>query len=208
MPLGACSSVSRRGKPHTRPAQHRHLHANLLSPTPTHEDLMRGCAPARRFLFRRQALFQGRGPGSRKPAHGHVLHNVNQPDDGEQRTDHPCLLVPVVNSIPQADAREAATRHPMLLQTSALRRPSSDSGAAARPPPGGGERIRTADPLLAKQVLSQLSYTPKTGCPMPDVRRLLLGICHPSSDICPPGWWAGEDLNLRPHAYQARALTN
>jgi hypothetical protein len=33
--------------------------------------------------------------------------------------------------------------------------------AAFRPPPSGGERIRTADPLLAKQVLSQLSYTPK-----------------------------------------------
>ncbi len=26
--------------------------------------------------------------------------------------------------------------------------------------PGGGERNRTADPLLAKQVLSRLSYTP------------------------------------------------
>jgi hypothetical protein len=26
---------------------------------------------------------------------------------------------------------------------------------------GGGERIRTDDPLLAKQVLSQLSYTPE-----------------------------------------------
>ena len=26
--------------------------------------------------------------------------------------------------------------------------------------PGGGERIRTDDPLLAKQVLYQLSYTP------------------------------------------------
>ena len=27
---------------------------------------------------------------------------------------------------------------------------------------GGGERDRTDDPLLAKQVLSQLSYTPRT----------------------------------------------
>ena len=27
---------------------------------------------------------------------------------------------------------------------------------------GGGERDRTDDPLLAKQVLSQLSYTPKS----------------------------------------------
>ena len=26
--------------------------------------------------------------------------------------------------------------------------------------PGGGDRVRTDDPLLAKQVLSQLSYTP------------------------------------------------
>ena len=26
--------------------------------------------------------------------------------------------------------------------------------------PGGDERVRTDDPLLAKQVLSQLSYTP------------------------------------------------
>ena len=28
---------------------------------------------------------------------------------------------------------------------------------------GGGDRTRTDDPLLAKQVLSQLSYTPGTG---------------------------------------------
>ena len=28
---------------------------------------------------------------------------------------------------------------------------------------GGAERARTADPLLAKQVLSQLSYSPKFG---------------------------------------------
>ena len=48
----------------------------------------------------------------------------------------------------------------------------------------GGERVRTDDPLLAKQVLSQLSYTPTIV------------------------WWAREDLNLRPHAYQACALTS
>jgi hypothetical protein len=52
--------------------------------------------------------------------------------------------------------------------------------------PGGGERDRTDDLLLAKQALSQLSYTPFQG----------------------RAWWAREDLNLRPHAYQARALTN
>jgi hypothetical protein len=58
-------------------------------------------------------------------------------------------------------------------------------------PPGwadrgnGGERVRTDDPLLAKQVLSQLSYTPAN----------------------PPGTSIGH-LNLRPHAYQACALTS
>ncbi len=50
---------------------------------------------------------------------------------------------------------------------------------------GGAGRDRTDDPLLAKQVLSQLSYGPY----------------HVS-------WWAWEDSNLRPHAYQACALTN
>jgi hypothetical protein len=50
--------------------------------------------------------------------------------------------------------------------------------------PGGGERDRTDDLLLAKQALSQLSYTP-------DVN-----------------WWVWLDLNQRPHAYQACALTN
>ena len=47
---------------------------------------------------------------------------------------------------------------------------------------GGGKENRTPDPLLAKQMLSQLSYTPNC-------------------------WWVWEDLNFRPHAYQACALT-
>ena len=53
---------------------------------------------------------------------------------------------------------------------------------------GGGERNRTDDLLLAKQALSRLSYTPP----------ILAG----------PIWWAWVDLNYRPHAYQACALTN
>ena len=50
--------------------------------------------------------------------------------------------------------------------------------------PGGAYRDRTDDLKLAKLALSQLSYGPDLG------------------------WWAREDLNLRPHAYQACALTN
>ena len=45
-------------------------------------------------------------------------------------------------------------------------RPVRSTGAklrtCARTEYGGAERDRTADPLLAKQVLSQLSYTPET----------------------------------------------
>ena len=51
---------------------------------------------------------------------------------------------------------------------------------------GGASRDRTDDPLRARQVLSQLSYGPPL---------FIL-------------WWAWIDLNYRPHAYQACALTN
>ena len=71
---------------------------------------------------------------------------------------------------------------------------------------GGAERDRTDDLLLAKQALSQLSYSPTlswiqvlgSGEPVP------LSV----SSLRSQSWWAREDLNFRPHAYQARALTN
>src|SRR4029077_14231576 len=75
-------------------------------------------------------------------------------------------------------------------------------------PSGGARRDRTDDLLLAKQALSQLSYGPDQrtddGRQMTDktsIRRL-------SSAVCPRSWWAWEALTLRPHAHQARALTN
>jgi hypothetical protein len=61
-------------------------------------------------------------------------------------------------------------------------------------PAGGARRDRTDDLLLAKQALSQLSYGP------------ILARCAGSQTL--KNWWAWEDLNFRPHAYQARALTN
>ena len=47
---------------------------------------------------------------------------------------------------------------------------------------GGREGIRTPDPLLAKQVLSQLSYTPTVGVPfilkhLPAFQNPFLRIC-------------------------------
>ena len=53
--------------------------------------------------------------------------------------------------------------------------------------PGGADRARTDDLRLAKPALSQLSYNPN-------------GILTPYS-------WARAELNCRPHAYQACALT-
>jgi hypothetical protein len=81
--------------------------------------------------------------------------------------------------------------------------------------PGGDDRDRTDDPLLAKQVLSQLSYAPNLGTPLPRQIRIirpgLTGLKHQASSrlaTANPHWWAREDLNLRPHAYQACALTS
>ena len=54
----------------------------------------------------------------------------------------------------------------------------------------GDKGIRTLDPLLARQVLSQLSYTPIFK--FSEINRF---------------WWAEVDSNHRPHAYQACALT-
>ena len=60
--------------------------------------------------------------------------------------------------------------------------PSRNSVHGRADPSGGARRDRTDDLLLAKQALSQLSYGPA-------------------------GWWAWVELNYRPHAYQACALT-
>jgi hypothetical protein len=61
---------------------------------------------------------------------------------------------------------------------------------------GGANRDRTGDLLLAKQALSQLSYGPE---------------CCRGAIVRAPdkaGWWVWVDLNHRPHAYQACALTS
>ena len=52
---------------------------------------------------------------------------------------------------------------------------------------GGDEETRTPDPLLAKEMLCQLSYVPS-----------------PSREM----WWAFLDSNQRPLPYQGSALTS
>ena len=89
---------------------------------------------------------------------------------------------------------QAERRKPARCGSSAVRSPSSENG--------GARRDRTDDLMLAKHALSQLSYGPGGGRRSQDRRQK-----RPSSSAV-GRWWAWEDLNLRPHAYQARALTN
>jgi hypothetical protein len=73
--------------------------------------------------------------------------------------------------------------------------------------------------MLAKHALSQLSYGPVTRRRMLhrpafalfELRRGSLRhdmARQAEAGVASEGWWAWEDLNFRPHAYQARALTN
>jgi hypothetical protein len=107
-------------------------------------------------------------------------------------------LIQTLNSKPSGGFYPRTRFASTFTEGEALKHPPGDISLmfASRPSPRartgnyGDNRIRTGDPLLAKQVLYQLSYVPRNG--------------HQPSIV----WWAREDLNLRPHAYQACALTN
>ena len=124
-------------------------------------------------------------PTERPPAAAQPIHNVQQPDGDP----------------PDIPARHNRRQNPFLP-------PRIPIPSAHTPANGGAERDRTDDLLLAKQALSQLSYSPVQRS---DARWQMSGEhSRPTSAIwhLPSDWWAREDLNLRPHADQARALTN
>jgi hypothetical protein len=89
-----------------------------------------------------------------------------------------------------------------------------DDASGDGDPAGGARRDRTDDLLLAKQALSQLSYGPRSASGQRAMRRIREPACEAIEDRHTRNredaevWWAWEDLNFRPHAYQARALTN
>lgn len=75
-------------------------------------------------------------------------------------------------------------------------------------PSGAGDgRARTGDPLLAKQMLFQLSYAPVaeeyTSFGVPERHRSVSRLV-PRMRLA----WAFLDSNQRPHGYQPCALTN
>jgi hypothetical protein len=87
---------------------------------------------------------------------------------------------------------------------------------------GGADRDRTDDLMLAKHALSQLSYGPMletAGSICLDGLACRAGASAPGPAFAKwlwrgsllrfasEGWWARNELNVRPHAYQACALT-
>ena len=90
---------------------------------------------------------------------------------------------------------------------------SSHSCATHNSQSCGDKGTRTPDLVSAIDALSQLSYIPAnstnspcgdTGTRTPD----LLGANEALSQLSYVPLWGKQDLNLRPHAYQACALTN
>ena len=59
---------------------------------------------------------------------------------------------------------------------------------------GGAERDRTVDPLLAKQVLSQLSYSPTSGC----LRQSMVGLGRFELPTSPLSGVRSNQLSYRP----------
>ena len=159
----------------------------------------------------------------------HLIVQTNQPNQPTRGRYRPCGTSP----------RSMDLGHPSLRTVQWTVLPARTAPAVTG---GGADRDRTDDPLLAKQVLSQLSYGPPKGSygarpalrvsntnqpngsdrlartarvsappsayglrdpPLKTIHRMVLPARAERG-----GWWAREDLNLRPHAYQARALTS
>ena len=134
----------------------------------------------------------------RKPqtqSHSNEQPGQNPTETSRAHRAHQNLIHNQQRTRPSAKTPEhqAATRQPLPNgsepRTTAR---STKPYPLCRKPNHGDGRDRTDDLLLAKQALSQLSYIP--------TRKQATPASNP--------WWAREDSNLRPHAYQACALTN
>ena len=119
------------------------------------------------------------------------IHNV-QHREKRRTVRHCCRQVIASETL-------TSTPNPLPARSRLLSFACRGRPAIARYGDGGADRDRTGDPLLAKQVLSQLSYSPRIQAIGARRQYTIPGLLK---------WWAREDLNFRPHAYQARALTN
>ena len=128
------------------------------SPAMPHHRRAQGQAPtAAQVCSRRTRRSRMKTLLSDKPRAMHCRHKACPP-----RSHHNSLFT--LQSAPPQSSAAVSQSSPSLGH--APRAPTADPAAApvvpcgAALPVGGGERIRTDDLLLAKQALSQLSYTP------------------------------------------------
>ena len=119
----------------------------------------------------------GSKPAWRLPEAYRSLPRPSSPAGAKASTVCPFYLFYPFSSIPYLPVKERwpGRRRPASDNLSCERLPDAritTRDHSKKPLPltpmsnnGGGERIRTDDPLLARQVLSQLSYTPTTHAP-------------------------------------------
>ena len=108
--------------------------------------------------------------------------------------------------------------HPVKIALESDRRFSPKNNRAEKTPPrltemafsGGDDRTRTDNPLLAKQVLSQLSYVPKFQivCSANSAKHPQYNTKISFAYLTYRIQWSRQDSNLGPRRYQRRALTN
>ena len=95
----------------------------------------------------------------------HSSSRCQRSEDGGRRTeDRTSALQPRPISYLHADPREPAPASAIASSVLCI------LSSVLRPAPGGADRDRTGDLLLAKQALSQLSYGPKARCQRPGIR--------------------------------------
>ena len=105
--------------------------------------------PARAKPLPQKKEAQPKSKASDPNSQSHSYPQCQRSEDGGQRTEDRCPTRLTTSPKPFPSNRRTRSRG---HSSSVLWSLSSDSG--------GADRARTGDPLLAKQVLSQLSYTP------------------------------------------------
>jgi hypothetical protein len=152
--------------------------------------------------YRKTSLHRDRPNGGRGRSHRSIMHDRRLPMHGIRLrfSMHQTTRTSIrrLGHIPSSRCQETAGFHRRMENSSTI-------GRCTLSRSGGARRDRTDDLLLAKQALSQLSYGPSRTYGL-DLTATFPGDL---AKIQPPReWWAWKDLNFRPHAYQARALTN
>ncbi len=137
--------------------------------------------------------------GPSRPSTAKALHAPDETDESHRK------------DLKRRTRRQAGGDRPTRRRAQSAGRPqprSSPSSVARPPSPGWWSQTgsnRRPHACKARALPTELWPRQRTEKTTARRRKSL-----PFSVVRSPssGWWAWEDLNLRPHAYQARALTN